>query len=198
MLGLALGIALQPHAIGISHAGDFNCSVIYDEFESLMNKRFLVEPSDYVQTLPGRVAKQQFEGVAQAGFQLYPSREGMGVGVLNTNQNIHAKFLFHWSQPMVDGGTHVIIDEFVKYGRVDDGYAPQRLGPFRLKPGMALDVDSGSYVHRERDLAEDDSDSRARQSGDLKYEVNDGGPVLRSVNGAEVEFPLETLCRREG
>lgn len=96
---------------------------------------------------------------------------------------------------MVDGGTHVIIDEIVKYGRVADGYAPRRLGPFRLKPGMALDVDSGSYVPMEGDLAAEDPDGRKRESGDLKYEANEGGPVLRSVNGAEVEFPLESMCR---
>jgi len=190
---IPLFLAVEP-----AGAGNFNCAVVYDEFESLMNKRFLVEPSELVQTLPGRMSKQQFESVAHAGFRLYPSRKGMGIGVLNTNQNIHAKFLFHWSQPMVDGSSHVIIDELVKYGRVDDGYAPRRLGPFRLKPGMALDVDSGSYVAMTDNLVGDGPDARKSESGDLKYEAGEGEPVLRSVNGAEVEFPLESLCRRGG
>lgn len=194
-LAVAFGLVTLLPASGTSRANDFNCAVVYDEFESLMNKDFLVAPSELVQTLPGRVSQEQFEGVADAGFQLYPGREGLGIGVLNTNQNVHAKFLFHWSQPMVDGSRHVIIDEIVKYGRVADGYAPSRVGPFRLKRGMALDVDTGRYVPAEDGLGGEDPDAGPREAGDLKHEAVNGGAVLRSVNGAEVEFPLESMCR---
>lgn len=177
-------------------AGSFNCAVVYDEFESLMNKRFLTQPDQFVRTLPGRISKEQFEGVANADFHLYPGRQGMGIGILTTNQNIHAKFLFHWSQPMVDDASHVIIDEIVKYGRVADGYAPNRIGPFRLKPGMAVDIDSGQYVPVEGGLIQEEELARKRETGDLMYEVGPQGNVLKSVNGAEVQFPLETLCQQ--
>jgi len=176
-------------------AGSFNCDVVYDEFESLMNRRFLMQPDQFVRTLPGRISKQQFEGVSNADFHLYPGRDGMGIGILTTNQNIHAKFLFHWSQPMVDDTTHVIIDEVVKYGRVSDGYAPSRIGPFRLKPGMSIDIDTGDYVPVEGGLIEEEELARKRQTGDLMYEAGPDSAVLKSVNGAEVQFPLETMCQ---
>lgn len=188
--------ALILTAPGVTSAGSFNCAVVYDEFESLMNERFLTRPDEFVRTLPGRISKQQFEGVSNADFHLYPERDGMGIGVLITNQNIHAKFLFHWSQPMVDDSSHVIIDELVKYGRVDDGYAPSRVGPFRLKPGMALDVDTGGYVPMEGGLVEEEELVRKRENGDLLYEVGPEGTMLKAVNGAEVQFPLETMCQQ--
>ena len=176
-------------------AGSFNCSVIYDEFESLMNKRFLSAPDEFVRTLPGRISQQQFEGVANADFHLYPAREGMGIGILTTNLNIHAKFLFHWSQPMADGTVHVIIDEVVKYGRVADGYAPQRIGPYRLKPGMSVDIDSADYVRVEDSLMSEEEKKRKLAAGDLRYQSGPDGAYLESINGAEVQFPLETLCQ---
>jgi hypothetical protein len=184
--------ALLPVAVP---AGDFNCAVVYDEFESLMNKRFLEAPDQFVPTTPGRMSREQFQSVARTGFRLYPGREGLAVGVLVTNQNIHSKFLFHWSEPMEDGSSHVIIDELVKYGRVSDGYAPSRSGPFRLKPGIAVDIDTGEYVRMEGDLLEDAQRGK-RDSGDLMYESGPEGGALKSINGAQVQFPLDTLCRQ--
>lgn len=173
----------------------FNCSVVYDEFESLMNKRFLTQPDQFVRTLPGSVSQQQFEDVANAGFVLYPGRKGLGIGILTTSQNIHAKFLFHWSQPMVDGTTHVIIDEVVKYGRVADGYAPDRIGPFRLKPGTSIDIDTGEYVETGGLVNQEDDRARQLSTGDLMYESGPEGSVLKAVNGAQVQFPLDTMCQ---
>ena len=195
LLARAVCAIMLAGASAAASAGSFNCAVVYDEFESLMNKRFLIQPDQFVRTLPGRISKQQFQGVSNADFHLYPGREGMGIGILTTNQNIHAKFLFHWSQPMADNTNHVIIDEVVKYGRVSDGYAPSRIGPFRLKPGMSIDLDRGEYVPVEGGLIDEEELNRKRQTGDLLYEVGPDTAVLKSVNGAEVEFPLETLCQ---
>jgi len=186
--------ALLPASV---HAGTFDCSVVYDEFESLMNKDFLTNPDKYVSTLPGQISKQQFDGVANAHFHLYPGRDGVGIGILTTNLRTHAKFLFHWSPPMTDGTVYVIIDEVVKYGRVSDGYAPTRIGPFRLKPGMSVDLDSGNYVPLPGELATTQEQKDEPKTGDLQYEAGADGGVLKAVNGAAVEFPLETLCRQD-
>lgn len=196
ILTQALCVSMLAAASNAALAGSFNCAVVYDEFESLMNKRFLMQPDEFVRTQRERMSKEQFEGVSNADFHLYPSREGMGTGILTTNQNIHAKFLFHWSRPMVDDTRHVIIDEVVKYGRVSDGYAPNRIGPFRLKPGMSIDIDSGDYVPTEVGLIEEEELARKREAGDLFYEAGPDGTVLKAVNGAEVQFPLETLCQQ--
>lgn len=179
------------------YAGTFDCSVVYDEFESLMNKQFLINPDKYVQTLPGQISKQQFEGVSNAHFHLYPTRKGLGIGVLTTNLNTHAKFLFHFGQPMADGTVQVIIDQVVKYGRVEDGYAPQRIGPFRLNPGMSIDIDSGKYVPLPGELTNPEDQKNQKKNGDLLYDVGPDGSILKAVNGAAVEFPLDTLCRQD-
>jgi hypothetical protein len=179
------------------HAGTFDCSVVYDEFESLMNKQFLTNPDKYVQTLPGQISKEQFDGVSKANFHLYPSRKGLGIGILTTNLNTHAKFLFHFGEPMADGTVQLIIDELVKYGRVEDGYAPERIGPFRLKPGMSIDVDTGKYVPLPGELTKPEDQQNQTKNGDLLYDVGDNGSVLKAVNGAAVEFPLETLCKQD-
>ena len=179
------------------YAGTFDCSVVYDEFESLMNKQFLANPDKYVQTLPGQISKQQFGGVSKANFHLYPSRNGLGIGILTTNLNTHAKFLFHFGDPMADGTVQVVIDELVKYGRVEDGYAPERIGPFRLEPGMSIDIDTGKYVPLPGELTKPEDQQNQTKNGDLLYDVGDNGSVLKAVNGAAVEFPLETLCHQD-
>lgn len=196
ILSWALWASMLAAASSTALAGSFNCAVVYDEFESLMNKRFLMQPDQFVRTLPGRISEQQFESVANAGFELYPGRRGMGIGILTTNQNIYAKFLFHWSQEMVDGTKHVIIDELVKYGRVADGHAPDRVGPFRLKPGMSIDIDNGVYVPVGGMASREMERNSVNETGDLLYEVGAEGAVLKAVNGAEVQFPLETLCQQ--
>lgn len=187
--------AIFSAAPGAVAAQGFNCAVVYDEFESLMNKRFLTNPDQFVRTLPGSISRQQFEDASGAGFLLYPGRQGMGVGILTTNQNIHAKFLFHWSQTMTDGTAHVIIDEVVKYGRVADGYAPSRIGPFRLRPGASVDIDTGEYVESRGFAGQDDDRAEQLDSGDLLYEAGPDGAVLKAVNGAQVQFPLDTMCQ---
>lgn len=98
---------------------------------------------------------------------------------------------------MTDGSVQVVIDEVVKYGRVSDGYAPTRIGPFRLKPGMSVDLDGGDYVPLPGDLATTQEKKNEPDTGDLQYDGNADGGVLKAVNGAAVAFPLETLCRQD-
>ncbi len=83
-------------------SGYFNCSVIYDEFESLMNKQFLMEPDRFVSTVNQRLSKTEFETLQKGQFLLYEERADMGIAVFRTDENLSGKLLFRWSDPLVD------------------------------------------------------------------------------------------------
>jgi len=80
------------------------------------------------------------------------------------------------------------------YGRVDDGYAPRRLAPIRIKPGFAPDLDSGRQVEAVRDAA--DVVSAPDPAADVIVGMDGANLYLRAVNGARLWFPLESMCHR--
>lgn len=178
--------------------GYFNCSVVYDEFDSLMNNRFLVEPDRYVGTLSGSITRPQFETLQRGQFLLYPERAGLGIAIFRTNQNLHGRLLYHFSDPLPDGKVQLIIDEAVVLARVSDGYGPVRLGPLRLKLGVGLDLDSGSYIERRYPGARGESDGPDTAAADIHFDTTEDTavPVIAAVNGAMIQFPVESLCLR--
>jgi len=178
--------------------GYFNCSVVYDEFDSLMNNRFLVEPDRYVGTLSVRITKSQFETLQRGQFLLYPEREQLGIAIFRSNQNLHGKLLYHFSDPLPDGKVQLIIDDAVVLARVSDGYGPVRLGPLRLKPGVGLDLDSGSYIEPRYPGARGESNGPETAAADIHFDITEdtAEPVISAVNGAMIQFPVESLCLR--
>lgn len=168
-------------------AGYFNCSVIYDEFESLMNKEFLQEPDRFVSTVNQRLTKTEFEALQKGQFLVYAERTGLGIAIFRTNENLSGKLFFHWSEPMTDGQPHLIVEQAVIFSRVKDGAGPRRVGPFRIKPGYGLDLDTGKYDSRVED---------ENISVDLRHTIDPdtGEPVLAAANGALLHFPVETMC----
>jgi hypothetical protein len=61
---------------------------------------------------------------------------------------------------------------------------------------MSIDLDSGNYTPMDSDLLKADSQENKPESADLQYEVGAEGVTLKAVNGAQVQFPLETLCQQ--
>lgn len=175
-------------------AGYFNCSVVYDEFESLMNKQFLLEPDRFVSTVNQRLTRSEFESLQKGQFTVYENRAGMGIAVFRTNENLSGKLLFHWDEPLADGQSHLIIENAVIFGSVRDGYGARRIGPFRVKPGYGLDLDNGRY---------DTSIGQAQTESDgivvdLRHGVDPdtGEAVLEAANDALVHFPVESMCNQ--
>lgn len=166
-------------------AGSFDCTVVYDEFEQLMNKSYLVKPDDYVPTLSQKLSRDQFLALQQGKLLLYPNRQSFGVVIIKTTSQTRGKILFDWDQPPIRGKTPLKIIDGVTYGRVMDGYAPQRLGPMLIKSGTGVDIDSGTA----NTLDEEDV------AIDIVYRVRGGVALLEGANGALLEFPIESLCR---
>ena len=176
-------------------AGYFNCSVIYDEFESLMNKQFLMEPDRFVSTVSQRLTKSEFENLQRGQFRLYDERSDMGIAIFRSSENLSGKLLYRWSDPLADGQSHLIIEHVLLYGSVQYGYGPRRSGPFRIKPGFGLDLDTGQYDNKYTQV--DESDSRTF-TVDLTHSIDaeTGEPVFEAVNGAVIHFPVETMCHQ--
>ena len=174
-------------------SGYFNCSVIYDEFESLMNKEFLLEPDRFISTISQRLTKSEFENLQKGQFLVYEERAGMGIAIFRTNENLSGKLLFRWSDPLVDGQSHLIIEQATVFGRVEDGYGPKRTGPFRVKPGFGLDLDTGQYDTRIGQAA-----GQENITVDLRHSIDpeSGEAVFEAANDAVIHFPVETMCHQ--
>ena len=174
-------------------AGYFNCSVIYDEFEHLMNKQFLTEPDRFVSTVNQRLSKSEFETLQKGQFLLYEESAAMGIAIFRTDENLSGKLLYSWSDPLADGESHLVIEQAVLLSRVQDGLDPRRIGPFRIKPGYGLDLDTGRYDSRIGQAPEDESE---QISVDIRHGIDPGTGegTFEAANSAVLYFPVESMC----
>ena len=169
--------------INVSFAGSFDCSVIYDEFENLMNKQYLVETNRYVATITDRLTREEFSALQKGKLYLREDRQDKGVAVIQTNKGTRGKLIFSWDGVPVDGYPPLVLEETIIYGRVADGYAPRRLRPITVKPGFPVDLDSVNVNDPEEDA-------------DLIYSVDDNQLSIEAINGATLQFPIESLCKQ--
>ena len=182
----------------LARAGYFDCSVVYDEFESLMNKQFLVEPDRYVTTVSERITVAEYQRLQRGQFILHEDRAGAGIIIFRTNENLHGKLLYRFDESL-GNEVHLLIDEVVIYARIADGYAPARYGPIRVKPKFGLDLDTGeSFVLLEEGSVR--ADGRDHKRADLSYRIDaeTGAFVIEAANEATLNFPTESLCHRPG
>ncbi|HED15075.1 MAG TPA: hypothetical protein ENI62_15750 [Gammaproteobacteria bacterium] len=163
-------------------AGYFDCSVVYDEYDSLMQRQFLVEPDRYVTTLRDNFSFEQFFSMQRGLLHLNERHRGQGVAIVHTNRNASGKFLFTWERNDSTTDPVLTLQELVLYGRVADGLDPILLGPILLKPNTELDLDTGKTMDQSND-------------SDLVYQISaQGVAVLSAIHGAKIDLPIESLC----
>ena len=136
LMGFASGVAYAAH----------DCSVIYDEFESLMHKQFLVQPGDYLPVAEAQLSEFDFAAQQQGKFLLYEEREDAGILVFLTGENRYGKLLYRWSDPLPDNKRHLLILEGLYYEAVSSGLLPTRFGPIRVSANMGVDLDAWQLV----------------------------------------------------
>ncbi len=177
LIAIAAGLASAP-----AHAGSFDCSVVYDEFDSLMNKDFLTNPENYVQVATGKLTRADYNGRQKGRLMLRPDRKGLGVAIVRTNKNTWGKFLFSWGGPGDARGTPLLIlRDITLFGRVQDGNAPKMTREIRVSSSQTVDLDRGlTGEGPESDIWFHDVDGKTMQ--------------VEAVNGATLAFPMETLC----
>ena len=165
-----------------AHAGSFDCNVVYDEFDSLMNKNFLQNPEAYVQVKQGRLSRGEYNGEQKGKLLLRPDRKGLGVAIVKTNRNTWGKFLYTWGGPGDSRGTPLmILRDLTLFGRVVDGNAPKTVREIRVSSSQTVDLDRGMTTEG--------------PEADIWFRNVDGKTMfIEAVNGATLTFPMETLC----
>ncbi len=174
-------LAVLPGMAPVS-AADFDCSIVYDEFDQLMMANFLIEPSRYVETISGSLTRSEYILFQVEQFKLHEQRGLPGIGIVRTNQNLRGKMLFNWHNVGNEELVRFTIEELILFGRIADGDAPVRMGSIITLPGFAVDLDTGAIVE-----ADD-------KSADLLYEHNGSDFAIRAIEPAELMFPIQSLC----
>ena len=161
----------------------FDCSVIYDEFDSLMHKEFLLSPDNYVASISGEISFEDFNAAQRGKLFLRKDRLDRGVGIIFTNNKLYGKFVFDWRD-----STSIMIEDIIIYSRVEDGYAPIHHWQLSVQQGDKIDLDSGKVI-----IGDDHPDDELLRA-DLQLSTSPGNPVLGSINEARVYFPTASLC----
>ena len=173
-------LTLLAGLLSTSMVKAIDCSIIYDEFDSLMHKDYLTSPEKYVSTIQGELDFEGFGAKQRGVLLLRKDRPDKGVGIVFTNNKLYGKFVFDWSDHQ-----QLVFEDIIIYNRVEDGYAPFHLGPVSLKQGELIDLDSATVY-----LNQDEEDAiRA----DLALSPADN-PVIKAINETEIDFPTTSLC----
>lgn len=164
-------------------AGPFDCSVAYDEFESFMNKSYLIKPESFVRTQQGTISQAQSTQQANA-LLLSPQRLGMSAAIIQTNKNAYGKFRFSWSgRGDLRGTPLLILRDVTMYKSVEDGNGRRDYREIRVSASQLIDLDTGRATQG--------------QGADIRYNAsNPKEIVLEAINGAKISFPMETACRK--
>lgn len=177
--GLALVLPLHSPA----NAEAIDCNLVYDEFDSLMNKNFLVKPDSYVKVATGKLSRAEFANRQKGRLLLRPGREDYGAVVVETNGKKFGKFLFTWGgKGDARGNPLLILRDVTLFKRVEDGYGKRIRREIRIPVSLTADLDSGLTGQGDKD--------------DISFRNVDGKTMyIEAVNGAKLTFPLESLCR---
>ena len=166
-----------------AQTGGFDCSVVFDEFDSLMNKNFLVKPGDYTTVIEGKLSRDDYNTKQKGRLQLTPNRLGMGVAIVKTNKGAFGKFLFSWGgRGDALGNPLLILRDVTLYSDVETGDRPKLTREIRASTGGRIDLDRG--------LSNEGPDA------DIWFHNIDGKTMfVEAVNGATLAFPMASLCR---
>ncbi len=189
VIAVAAAIAVFTGA-GSAWPGDFDCSVIYDEYDSLMGKDFLLSPGDYVPGYDGWFSEPAFSTIQRGSFMLFPERGESGVIVFRTNHNRHGKLLYYWTDPLVDGRRYLVISEAAWYARVADGAGVELFGRLRANSGRGIDLDTLELV--ELDLDDNGREEDQDEDGEFGLRPAPGDAVAEMTPGEE-EQQVETV-----
>ncbi|MGD9866635.1 MAG: hypothetical protein AB7U38_01400 [Hyphomicrobiales bacterium] len=183
ILAIFSAAALIVAAPGPLRAGPFDCEVVYDEFESLMNRNFLVKPDSYVPMAWDKLTVEDYTNKQKGKLRLRPGRQGWGAAVVRTNANASGKFLFAFDGGPGDlrGSPLLIIRDITLVNKVEDGSGQRIHREVRVSAQQGVDLDQGRI---------DEGDAV-----DLIFRNNDGELSIESANGAILAFPLASLCK---
>ena len=157
-----------------------NCDLVYDEYDSLMNKQFLLRPEKFVKVQNNRLSPQDLSKLQKNKFLLSNQHKGLGIAIVQTNKNKYGKLLFSWRRTK-DRGLLLVIKEATLFGRVNDGARPKNLKNINIKSSYTLDLDTGKTGGSNADI--------------WFHNVNGKEMYIEAINGAKIKFPISSLCK---
>jgi hypothetical protein len=176
--------ALPMISIRGEEATRFDCATVTDEYEQLMFGDVLANPGMFVETLGGRISRDQFDASQRGRLRLAAAHRDHGVGLLETSTGARAKFLFAWSDAADGAPLLEVVDATVYTG--DTAGTSKRHGVIRLGPGSAIDLDFPAAGSAPVEIGD---------AFDVGYRIAaDGQLVIESLGSAKVAFPTQSLC----
>ena len=166
----------------MSSATAADCGLVYDEFDSLMNRDFLVSPEKFVKGFRQKISRRDYNSRQKGKLRLWSHRKGLGVGIVKTNKGRYGKFLYTWGKPSNGStGLHLLVKELTLFTDVNQGKRPRRFKDINLPSSYTLDVDTGRI-------------SKGKAS-DIWFNNVDGKNMsVQARNGARLFFPETSLC----
>jgi len=162
-----------------------NCDLIYDEFDHLMNKQFLLNPAQYVTSKLVKLSRHEYNTKQKGTFLLSAHRKGLGIAIVHTNSNTRGKLLFTWGKPYKNGQPSLIIKELVLYGRVIDRFKPRVKRNITIASSFTLDLDSDNI----------NNGAKVGKKADIWFHNIDGKTMyIEAINGAKLVFPMSSIC----
>ena len=122
-------------------AGNFDCSVVYDEYDSLMNKNFIVNPSNYVRTKENKISRFAYNSRQKGQFTLKDGGKGMGVPLFELTEIVW-KISIHVGRSFNNGNPSLILKDVVVYGHYY-GWLPTKKNKKIIVPSSyTVDLDT--------------------------------------------------------
>jgi hypothetical protein len=170
------GSAWNPSGRGVEGvasraANPPDCGAVSDESQLYVGD-LLKSPGSYVSTIDGEIDAAAWKTLHTAGLKLAGAHQGGAIGILHTTAGRYARFVLQWKdQPQ--------LQDLTVYNQ-DTGEVVLRFEvPMPLAPHALVNLDQGET-----------------EGFDLLFGPDpDGRPTLAAGDGAELSFPIASLCK---
>ena len=184
----------------------FDCSVIYDEYDSLMYNQYLKSPESYVDGLITLLNQTMYTEHQSGKLKLKDENSGKVIAIFKTNQNLYGKMIFsftkHASREQIkdenqnpDALNTLTIDNITIFQSVNSGYAPTEFGPITLRKDYSFDIDGFGFFSMVETNPEKNDNEQKRSDFSI-VDINDEIGI-QAINDAKLFFPTQSLCAKE-
>ena len=165
--------------------GAVDCGLVDDEFDSLMNRTFLISPEKFSEGYSQKISRKNYNARQKGKFRLWLHRKRLGVGIVKTNRGHYGKFLYTWGESSSGSANpDLLISELTLFSNLEKNNRPRRYRNINIPSSYALDIDTGKI--------------EKGKSSDIWFHNVDGVNMsIEAKNGAKLFFPTTSLCTQQ-